>query len=124
MNFYDKEQTEKILAGKKNQVIYDSVFSAAGFSNAHFEFFVNNVNKAVKKDRYVLIALYGTDADALVHIEDLRKSITSIRDVDKRTLDILLKKYLFDIRAYLDYDFDFEKLWAQDNYTYILLRRK
>lgn len=124
VNFYDKEQTEKILAGKKNQVIYDSVFSAAGFSNAHFEFFVNNVNKAVKKDRYVLIALYGTDADALVHIEDLRKSITSIHDVDKRTLDILLKKYLFDIRAYLDYDFDFEKLWAQDNYTYILLRRK
>ena len=124
VNFYDKEQREKILAGKKSQVIYDSVFSIAGFSDAHFNFFVNNVNKAVKKDRYVLIALYGSDAAALVPIEDLRKSITSVQDIDNRCLEILLKKYLFDIRAYLDYDFNFEKLWSQDNYTYILLRRK
>ena len=45
-----KEQTEKILAGKKGQVVYDSVFSNSGFSNAHFEYFVNNVNASVEKD--------------------------------------------------------------------------
>ena len=39
-------------------------------------------------------------------------------------IDILLKKYLFDIRAYLEYDFYLEKAWSKDAYTYILLRRK
>ena len=123
-NFYDKKQTEEILAGKRNQVVYDAVFSNAGFSDAHFEYFVNNVNGTVEKDRYVLMALFASDADSLVPIQDLRKSITSVQDIEDRRLEILLKKYLFDIRAYLDFDFILDKYWTKDNYTYILLRRK
>ena len=122
--FYDQVQTERILAGNKSQVIHEKVFSDLGFSEAHFKFFVENINKSVEKDRFVLLALFGSDAKALVTIEDLRKSITSVQDVESRCLEILLKKYLFDIRAYLDYDFNLVKAWSKDNYTYILLKRK
>ena len=94
------------------------------FSDAHFNFFVDNVNKSIEKDRFVLIALFGSDAEALVPIEDLRKSITSVQDAESRCLEILLKKYLFDIRAYLDYDFNLVNAWSKDNYTYLLLKRK
>ena len=123
-NFYDQAQTESILAGKKGQVIHEKVFSDVGFSDAHFNFFVDNVNKSIEKDRFVLIALFGSDAEALVPIEDLRKSITSVQDAESRCLEILLKKYLFDIRAYLDYDFNLVNAWSKDNYTYLLLKRK
>ena len=70
------------------------------------------------------MALFASDADSLVPIQDLRKSITSVQDIEDRRLEILLKKYLFDIRAYLDFDFILDKYWTKDNYTYILLRRK
>lgn len=122
--YYDKEQQERILSGNVYQVIYDAVFSDKGFSNAHFEFFINNVNRSVQKGRYVMIALYGTDANALVSIEELRKSITSVQDVKDRLLEIMLKKYLFDIRAYLDFDFDVVDYGPKDNYTYILLKKR
>ena len=122
--YYDKSQQEKILAGEAAQMIYDAVFSINGFSDSHFNFFINNVNRSVEKGRYVMIALYGSDAEALVPIEDLRKSITSVQDVKDRSLEIMLKKYLFDIRAYLDFDFELVEYGPKDNYSYILLKRK
>lgn len=122
--FYDDNQQEKIKEGLAPQLLYDSVFSNSGFSDAHFNYFTTNVNNTVEKGRYVLIALYGTDADAVVKIEDLRKSVTSVTDVEDRIVEILLKKYLLDIRAYLDIDFYFEKAWSEDNYTYLLMRKK
>ena len=122
--YYDKSQQERILKGETHQVIYDAVFSNAGFSDSHFNFFINNVNRYVGKGRYVLIALYGSDADALVPIEDLRKSVTSVQDIKDRGLEIMLKKYLFDIRAYLDFDFELVKYGPKDNYTYLLMKKK
>jgi hypothetical protein len=122
--YYDKAQQEKVLKGETSQMIYDAVFSNSGFSDSHFNFFINNVNRYVQKGRYVMIALYGSDAAALVPIEDLRKSITSVQDVKDRSLDIMLKKYLFDIRAYLDYDFELVKYGPKDNYTYILMKKR
>ena len=109
---------------KKHQVIYDAVFSNKGFSDSHYEFFIKNVNQVVPSGRYVLIALYSSDAEALVHIEDLRKSITSVQDVKDRCLEIMLKKYLFDIRAYLENEFTLIDVGPRDNYTYILLQKK
>lgn len=123
-NYYDEFQTENILKGNKAQILYDRVFSNFGFSESHFRYFTSNVNNNIEKGRYVLLALYGSDADAVVKVEDLRKSITSVQDVENRIVEIMLKKYLLDIRAYLDMDFYFESAWSKDNYTYLLFRKK
>ena len=122
--YYTENQQRLMKTDKKHQVIYDAVFSNKGFSDSHYEFFIKNVNQVVPSGRYVLIALYSSDAEALVHIEDLRKSITSVQDVKDRCLEIMLKKYLFDIRAYLENEFTLIDVGPRDNYTYILLQKK
>ena len=86
--------------------------------------FQKNVIEAVKPGRYVLIALYGTDAQQLVTLEELRKSVTSLQDIKEQRVKILLQKYLYDIRAYLDNDFYFLGNYTQDNYTYLLFQKR
>lgn len=120
-NFYDIEQQKNT---DKDRVIYDSIFSDSGFSLNHYEYFKTNVVDAVKSGRYVLLALYGTDAQNLVTLEELRKSVTSLQDIKDQRVKILLQKYLYDIRAYLDNDFDFLGNYTQDNYTYLLFQKR
>lgn len=120
-NFYDIEQQKN---PDKDRVIYDSIFSDSGFSLNHYEYFKTNVVDAVKSGRYVLLALYGTDAQNLVTLEELRKSVTSLQDIKDQRVKILLQKYLYDIRAYLDNDFDFLGNYTQDNYTYLLFQKR
>ena len=120
-NFYDVEQQKN---PDKDRVIYDSIFSDKGFSDNHYEYFQTNVIDAVKPGRYVLIGLYGTDAQQLVTLEELRKSVTSLQDIKDQRVKILLQKYLYDIRAYLDNSFDFLGNYTQDNYTYLLFQKR
>lgn len=122
--YYDKNQHEIMKSAQKYKLIHDVVFSNFGFSKSHFEYFVNNVNAKVPKGRYVLIALFSTDAQALVPIEELRKSITSVQDIKDRCLEIMLKKYLYDITAYLAYDFELVRAEPKETYSYLLYKRK
>jgi len=122
--YYDKAQQSKMATEEKYSLIYDAVYADKGFSETFFNYFVDNVNKTVPKGRYVLLALYAGDANLLITLQDLRKSVTSIQDVKKDTVGIMLAKYLYDIRAYLDADFNFLGNFQKDNYTYLLYQRR
>lgn len=123
-NYYDEYQRDMMANSSRYGVIYDSIFADKGFSDAHFEYFMQNVNNKVPKGRYVLLALYGDDASQLVQLQDLRKSVTSIEDIKNNTLSIMLEKYLIDVRAYLDSQFNYLGSETVGNYTYLLYQKR
>ncbi len=118
---YDLEQQQNT---DKDKIIYDSIFSDSDFSQAHYMYFKNNVVDSVESGRYVLIGLYGDDVDQLVLLEDLRKSITSLQDIKYNRVKIMLQKYLYDIRVYLEKDFNFLDSYRVNNYTYLLYQKR
>lgn len=122
--FYDESQQKLMDKKARYGVIFDRIFADEGFSQNHKDYFMKNVNNTVPKGRYVLMALYSTDFHSVVTLEDLRKSVTSIQDVKYNTLSLLLKKYLYDIRAYLDQDFNYLGDFTKDSYTYMLFQKR
>ena len=73
-HFYDEKQQKDIIE-RQALTIYDAVMSNNVFSRNFFDYFTKNVNETVPKGRYVLIALYGSDADNITDIQTLRNSI-------------------------------------------------
>ncbi len=121
---YDKSQQNRLATEARYSLIYDMVFVDRVFSDSFYKYFMQNVNNKVEPGRYVLIAFFGTDANSLVSLQQLRTSVTSIRDVQDRPVDILLKKFTYDMRAMLFNDFDEIKTYPKDNYTYMLLQKR
>lgn len=122
--YYDKKQQNVMAGGGKYQEMYYAVFSNTIISQNYFNHFIQSVNSTVPKGRYVLLALYGTDANSVMSIQDLRSSIRGSEEVQGRLLDIMFKKYLCDTRAMLDFDFDLVKTYHQDNYTFFLYKKR
>ena len=122
--FYDISQQQLMNKDSKYGVIYDAVFADKCFSDNFVEFFLDNVNNNVASGRFVLIALYGEDSSQLVPLETLRNSVKYITDVKNSTVEILLKKYLYDIRFLLEKDFTFLNMYQKDNFTYLLYQKR
>lgn len=122
--FYDKLQQKLMDKKARYGVVFDRIFDDDGFSEAHRNYFVEHVNNSIPQGHYVLLALYSTDSQNIVTVEDLRKSITSIQDIKNDILSVLFKKYLYDIRLYLDEDFNYLGDFSKDNYTYMLFQKR
>ena len=121
---YDKSQQEKLSGKGKYSLILDAVFKDTIFSENFYNYFVSNVNYTVPSGRYVLMAFYAQDAASVVSLESLRTETSGVRVVQDRTIDILLKKFVYDMRFLLSVDFELVKTFKKDNYTYLLFRKK
>ena len=93
------------------------------FSRNFFDYFTKNVNETVPKGRYVLIALYGSDADNITDIQTLRNSIPGDYVIPARKLEIMFKKFLCDVSVMLNMNFVPVKTFRQDNYTFFLYQK-
>ena len=122
--FYDKTQQKSLITDDKYQILHDAIFQDKIISDNFYKYFVENVNTSVRSGRYVLVAFYGQDAASLVTLKELRSSIDGVRDVKDHTVDVLLKKFVFDIRFLLDYDFNLVNSFTKDNYTYLLYQKR
>lgn len=124
-NFYDeKQQLRMAHKQQRAEEVYFAVRSNNIISNNYANYFWENVNATVPSGRYVLLALYGSDANSLISIEDLRQFASSPQVVEMHLLDVLFKKYLCDTRALLDLDFDYIKTYNKDNYTFLLYKKR
>lgn len=124
-HFYDPKQYKPMSdISLRGQEVYYAVFSNLILSKAYSNYFLNNVNATVPTGRYVMLALYGSDANSIVSLEDLRKSIPNSQAVDFRVLDVLFKKFLIDTRALLDLDFNLVKVYTKDNFTFYLYQKR
>lgn len=127
--FYDRNQQKK-MADKKARYhfVFDNILntqaSNQGFSQSYYEYFKRNVVEAVPKGRFVLIALYGDDVTSVVSPDELRSGLHNELDVKKDIVGIMLKKYLIDVRGYLDKDFNFIGAYTVNNYSYMLYQKK
>lgn len=123
-NFYDKSQQSEMDSVKKSFVLYQAIKSNRIISDNFYNYFMSNVNLTVPKGRYVLLAVYGTDANSLISPEELSKSVALEGDVAQNFLDSLFKKTLCDIRLMLSVDFELLATYRKDNYTFLLYQKK
>ncbi len=122
--FYDKKHQKRMLTQDKNEVLYEEIVSNKVFSDAFFNYFIENVNNTVPTGRYVLLAMYGTDAGSLVTIEQLRKEYPDAQKISLNFLDALFKKHLCDTRIMLDMDFNYLGSFTKDNYSFLLYQKR
>jgi len=122
--YYDKEQQDNMAGSKKDLTIYWAVKSDEIFSKNYLNYFIQNVNATVPSGRFVLLAMYGNDANSITSIEELRKSIKDEYDVEKRELEIMFKKYLCDMSVLLNADFNFIKSYREGNYKFFIYQKR
>lgn len=119
--YYDSGDS-KTMAGKgKYKLIFDKINEDKVFSKKYFDYFTQNVTAIVPKGRYVLLAMYDTDNNAIIDINVLRKQIKEVNE--KNILDSLFKKYMCDTIAMLNMDFIFLKSYKKDNFTYYIFQK-
>jgi hypothetical protein len=121
--FYTPAQQKYMATNDKYKLVYDIIRLNRDFSDTHYYYFKNNVTDKIDSGKYILIALYGTDSNALVNLEELKQAASSVQKVKDNFLEIMLKKYLYDIRLYLSQDFNLIKTYQKGNYTYLLLQK-
>ncbi len=119
--YYDSGDS-KTMAGKgKYKLIFDKINEDKVFSQKYFDYFTQNVTAIVPKGRYVLLAMYDTDNNAIIDINVLRKQIKEVNE--KNILDSLFKKYMCDTIAMLNMNFIFLKSYKKDNFTYYIFQK-
>lgn len=122
-NFYDISQQKLMDKEARYSAVYDAVFKDDCFSENFRNYFTEDVNSYVDSGRFVLLALYSDDASAVVHINDLRNSISNIKDIKNNMIMTLMKKYLFDVQYLLTKEFQLVKSYQKNNYTYYLFQK-
>ncbi len=122
--YYDKDIQKDMACKNKYDILYNAILKNEVFSQAFYKYFMENVNQTVPKKSFVLIALFAQDSNSIIDIQTLRKQVKDINDIKKNFLDIMFKKYMCDIIAMLNTDFDFLKMYNNENYTYLLFQKK
>lgn len=119
--YYDKKD-QLVMAGKgKYKLILDKINEDSVFSQSYYDYFMNNVTKMVPVGRYAIIAMYGTDNNAVMDINTLRDQVKEVNE--SNILDALFKKYMCDNIALLNMNFKFIKSYQKDNFTYYIFQK-
>lgn len=119
--YYDKQDQSVMAGNDKYKLILDKINQDNVFSQSYFDYFTKNVTNEVSKGRYVLIAMYGTDNNAIVDIKTLRDQV---KEVNKQNiLDVLFKKFMCDNIAMLNMNFKFIQSYQKDNFTYYIFQK-
>ena len=119
---YYNDNESKTMAGKgKYNLIFDKINEDKVFSQKYFDYFNENVTYTIPKGRYVLLALYDSDNNAVVDIKTLRKQIQDV--TPDNILDSLFKKYMCDTIAMLNMNFAFIKSYKKGDFTYYIFQK-
>ena len=123
-NYYEKNQQKKMLTDEKYKLLYDAIKLNKCFSKTHEKYFIENVNQKVEKDRFVLMAFFSIDSNSIKHPDELINSVKSIEHIKKNHYKFIMEKYNADIISFLEQDFDFQKRFERNSYTYILFKKR
>jgi len=119
--YYDKADSQTMSGKGKYKLIFNRINQDRVFSQNYFYYFTKNVTDTVPKGRYVILAMYDTDNNAIVDIKTLRKQISEVNS--DNILDSLFKKYMCDTIAMLNMNFTFIKSYKKDNFTYYIFQK-
>ena len=119
--YYDNQEMQLMASKEKYKLIFDKINQDNVFSQKYYDYFINNVTNAVPAGRYAVIAMYGTDNNAIVDIKTLRQQVKEVNE--NNILDSLFKKYMCDIIAMLNRNFKFIKSYQKDNFTYYIFQK-
>lgn len=119
--YYDEDDKHIMASKGKYKLILDKINQDNVFSHSYYDYFMNNVTNIIPAGRYAVIAMYGSDNNAIVDIETLRKKIKVIDE--NNILDTIFKKYMCDTIAMLNMNFKFVKSYQKDNFTYYIFKK-
>lgn len=119
--YYDDADRSQMAGSDKYKLIFDKINEDKVFSQKYFDYFIQNVTNTIQKGRYVVIAMYDSDNNAIVDIQVLRKQIQDVNP--DNILDALFKKYMCDTIAMLNMNFKFLKSYKKDNFTYYIFQK-
>lgn len=121
--YYDENQISKMKGKEKYGLIYERIMNEDVFSNTFLNYFIRSVNSTVLPGRYVLLAFYGDDANAVVSNDMLKNLVQKNNYIRNNIADVMFKKYIIDIISMLNLDFKLLKIYTKDNYTYYLFQK-
>jgi hypothetical protein len=119
--YYDKNQQNQ---KSKFEIIYNSIYEDKCFSDNFVNDFISKVNQTTPSGRYALIALYGQDRESLVDINELRNEIKNLKKTKVAQVQLLMDKYMYDVRYLLSLDFNLVQTFEEGNYMYLLYIKK
>ena len=119
--YYDDNESKTMAGRGKYNLILSKINEDKVFSQKYFDYFNENVTYTVPKGRYVLLALYDSDNNAVVDIQTLRKQIQDVNP--DNILDSMFKKYMCDTIAMLNMNFAFIKSYKKGDFTYYIFQK-
>ena len=122
--FYDDSMSKIMRTNGKYDFVKSRVDDDSVFSHNFEMSFAQNVIDNVQSGRYVLIALYASDANSVVPIETVRAMAQDKRFLQQNLVEILFRKFLCDVIEMLNMNFDFVKYYQKNNYTYYLFQKR
>ena len=123
MNYYDASMINIMKSDKKYSYLKEKINQNSIFSENFAINFAENVQNNVAKDRYVLLALYASDANSVGSIQNLRELIKNDDILHNNFVEIMFRKFLCDIFEMLSFNFQLVNYYNKNNYTYYLFKK-
>lgn len=123
-NYYDESMSKIMKSERKYNFVKQRVNDNSIFSKNFEWYFAENVSNSIPSGRYVLLALYASDADSVAPIQVLRQLVTDKTYLHQNFMDVMFRKYLCDVIEMLSFNFDLIKSYAKGNYTYYLFQKR
>lgn len=122
--YYDKSKQKELTSKNKYKFILEKINEDNIFSDNFYKYFEKNVTNKVSSGRYAVLIMYGSDNNILQPIQNLRQNIRNEEDVKNKTLYTMFSKYMCDIAAMLNMNFNFINSFKKGNFTYYIYQKK
>ena len=121
--YYDPSMSNIMKSSQKYDFVAARINEDSVFSHNFENYFMQNINQNVQSGRYVLLAMYGGDANSIAPVDTLRALIKDEKYLHHNFVDVMFRKFLCDVIAMLNRDFSLVKLYEKGNYTYYLFKK-
>ena len=122
--FYDDYQIEQMKEGFVDETWFNILKSNDHVSKRYYDFIKKTYIDAIKPGRYIVMAIYGPDNQALIEREKYINKVLSPEDVKKdRILTALFKTFDDSKNIFLEYC-DLVEITPINDTTYFLFRKR
>ena len=121
---YDDDQIEQFKRGKIDETWFKIIQSDGHVSKRYYDFMKKTYIDPVKPGRYIVMAVYGPDNQALIDRKDYLQRFNSVEAVhNDRVLASLCRIFDDSKNIFLEYA-DLVEIFTMNDTTYLLFRKR
>ena len=121
---YDDEQIKQFKEGKIDETWYQIIQNNGHISNKYYEFMKKTYLDPLKPGRYLVMAVYGPDNQALIDKKEYRNQFNSPEEVHKDRVLASLCKIFDDSKDIFLEQCDLVEIISINDTTYFLFKKK